>query len=224
MRDHLGREVLASDWRFARDVLFLDDCQGTFNWEVTSTGEPDIHEYNTVWPLSGVKGLMLQTRSVGQAPGDYVQVARHLSFPESEQLVVRCRLALGTPVRAEYGEVRAVVRNGGREYHGAFSCWPNVPAQRYLDAAGAWQPLPGMGFAIVDGGAYVCEFVLDARTMQYVAMQFGGVRTSLAGVALHDHAASADRGVSLVLRVVTAGAAVASLYAGSFYVGEIGEG
>jgi len=212
--------MVSSNLGFARGVLLLEDCEGTFTWVDSGTGGDDVHEFATAAAFMGLQGMRLKTRTTGAAANDYVMVSKPMGYPESGLCVARARIAV--PALAAVGgfTLAVVARNGTRRWQGELVVSPNAPTVEYLNAAGAWTAVAALAYAPVVFGFVTLEVALDLRSMEYVEGAWNGARADLAGVSMYDAAADTARGLTLAVSVRAAGAAAAELYADNLYVGE----
>lgn len=219
-RDHLGQFQMGSDLAFARGVLLLEDCEGTFNWIASGTGGDDVHAFATAAAFMGGHGMQLKTRTTGTSPNDILTASKNFSFPESGLLVARCRLAMVQQAAIKYVGFRVGFCAGAEVYQARLKHTPATPKVEYQEAGGADVPVAGMGFVTLDGAFCTLELVVDCLANKYVSLAWNGVRADLAGVALFDGGAASIRYAYVALDVVTVGAAPAEMYVDSVYVGE----
>ena len=220
MRDHLGNFVVSGDLGFARGVLLLEDCEGTFTWVVSGTGGDDVHGFATAAAFMGLNVMQLKTRKSGAAANDYLTVSKPMGFSESGLCVLRARVAV--PVLAVVGDLTVAVlaRNGTRRWQGELVVDPNTPKVEYINSGGTWTAVAALAQTPVVFGFVTIELALDLTAMQYLEGAWNGVRASLAGVSMYDVAADTSRGLTVAISVRAAGAAAAEIYVDSVYVGE----
>jgi len=220
MRDHLGQHLIGSDLGFARGVLLLDDCEGTFVWEFGGTGGDDVYDMHGDAAFRGSKGMRLITRATGPVVGDGISVRRSLSYPESGLMVWRLRLCM--PDVSQVGNVAFNVglANGVSRYGATFLWLVNVPLVMYFNDALGLSVLPGIGAGAADGAWWQVEMVLDLRAMCYVRAVMNGVAVDMAGLGFGLVAVDTDRFLEVKVSYVTAVAAAVKLYLDEIYVGE----
>lgn len=219
-RDHLGQFMVSSSLGFARGILLLDDCEGTFTWVPTGTGGDDVHEFATVAAFMGLKGMRLKTRTTGAAANDNLTASKMVSYPESGLLVVRGRFASPDVSLCLGVGLSCLDDDGVTQYIPELYWIPGSAEVGYVSAASAYVPIAALATVFLDGQWYTWELVYDCLTHRYVSATFNGTRVSLANIGARTPGASSGRGVQVRVFVSAAGAAAAELYADSIYAGE----
>jgi hypothetical protein len=219
-RDHFPNLPVGAGMGFSKDVLLLDDCEGTFNYIISGTGGDDVHAYATAAAFTGTYGMHLRTRTTAAAQFDIVTAQKLMSYPESGLLVGRWRVA--TPAVAPCGQItlELMIDNGAQIYYGAILLMPATGVVNYVNAAGAGVAIPAAAFTFVAGTYYLVELQINCRTRRYISALINGTRVNLSALDLYNPAASAGRGSMLLVQVVAAGAAPAAVYLDNLYVGE----
>jgi hypothetical protein len=219
-RDHLGQFTVGSNLGFARGVLLLEDCEGTFVWTATGTGGDDVHAWATAAAFMGINGLRLKTRTTGAAAADWLTAARTFGFPETGLLVARVRIAGVSMAAIDQMGITLVAANGTRLWQSALVVQPNVPSCSYLNAAGGLTAIPALAYRPGDLSYQTLELVIDLLANEYLEASWCGVRADLAGAGLSDSGADATRRAYLGASVVSLAAAPAEIYLDNLYVGE----
>jgi len=220
MRDFLPGFNVSSDMIFAKSVLLLDDCLGTFNWIATGTGGDDVHEYATGSAFMTAKGMHLKTRATGAAADDNLFVSRFMGWPASGLVVWRLRFALVDSTKVSAVQLNLFLRDGFQTFQAQVLYAPNTPQIYYLDDTGApvamgllpWNPLNSQWVGM--------ELVVDASAMQYLQVMANGIGQDLEGKALYNVGASAYRACDVQIGIVAIGASPAEVNFSEIYVGE----
>jgi hypothetical protein len=219
-RDFLPAFNVAANLGFAKGVLLLDDCEGTFTWTVGGTGGDDVHEYAAVAAFMGLNGMRLKTRTTGAAADDNVFVSKVFGFPESGLVVARMRWASPDPTKIKSVRLNLWVDNGVRDWQAGGRLLPNTPEFDYYTPAGAWQAVASMAFGVSALEFVTMELVVDCRAMGLLEVANNGVRTQLSGVGLYDNGAYTNRRCAVAIMVYAIGANPAEMYVDHVYVGE----
>jgi hypothetical protein len=220
-REFIGRRCLSERMGFGRGVLFLENCEGTCNWIATGTGGNDWHGFTTTAAFRGKYGVRLKTRTTAPEADDWVQMARTVSYPESGLLVLRLRWSVLAKNQAKWVVVGLVADDGNRRYEAFLRLSTSASVVHYGNAAGGFTQIGEMSQTFVSLAWYAVELVIDCRAHQWIEVIFGGVRKSLAGVALYDAGATAGRGTTCLVRVTTREAGPAEVVVDDVYVGEL---
>lgn len=220
MRDHLGNYQISSDLTFARGILLLDDCEGTFTWIVLGTGGDDVHAYATPAAFMGLNGLRMKTRVTAAAQNDYLDVHKFVGVPESGLLVYRTRLCFPNLTGQASVNMNVAFYNASREWRAMLSVVPATGAVSYYDSAGGMTAVAGLAGLLPAVGWATMELVLDLNTMEYVEAAWDGNRVSLAGIGMYDLGVSTDRAVYVGISIIASAAPPAEIYADNIYVGE----
>ena len=220
MRDHLGNPFFSGRPDFARGILLLDDCEGTFTYQVDATAGDYVAAYAVGAAWTGTKGLQLRTRTTGAAQFDYVTATKEFAPSASGLLVARLRVAMWTKARLLHFTVTLDYASGTRRYTARLRHEPNTPATTAPTTAGAHVTLAGGAVLIPDLAWVDVELVIDLRTQTYLSARFAGIDLPVAGLAMWDQAA--DTGWYCRVRVTTEaiGANCAEIIADNLYVGE----
>lgn len=219
-RDFLPAGVMASNLGFGRDVLLLDDFEGTFAWVVSGTGGDAWVGNNVQAAFEGVYGVMMRSRLTGPQAGDVVYISRKTGFSESGLIVFRAMLCLYDVSTSAVLQLSMDMDDGATLRQCALRLAPNTPSMSYRNSAGTYTAIAALAFPVRDGQWFVMELVVDARTGEYVLARFDGVEADLSGVAVYDAGASTGRGVTFWLQVSTAAAAATIAYVDNVYAGE----
>jgi hypothetical protein len=219
-RDHFPNIPVGAGMGFARGVLLLDDCEGTFTWNVTGTGGDDVHAFATAAAFQGTYGMRLKTRTTATAAADNLTVTKIMGYPESGLLVTRLRFASPDWTTHDTFGLLLNVYNGVHNFQAALMYTPATPEWGYTDSTGAYVVLATLTGTIPNLAWVQAEIVLDLRTMTWLQVAANGTRVDLAGVAMRDVGADVNRDIYLAVQLLTVGAAAAEIYADNIYVGE----
>jgi len=220
MRDHLGNFMVAGNLGFARGVLLLEDCEGTFTWVVSGTGGDDVHAFATVAAFMGTNGMRLKTRTTGATAADNLAVEKAMSYPESGLLVARLRVCPVAVAPFDYIQVLLDVSDGAAG-HGACLQLDVAAGKVYYQAAGGgFVEIVALAAPVYEGAFMTVELAVDLLTNQYLGCMVNGLRADLAGLAMVSAGAVAYRFARLGVTIATAGAAACEAYVDSVYVGE----
>jgi len=219
-RDYFGNLPVVAGMAFSRDILLLDDCEGTFTWQTAGTGGDDVHEYLAAAAYAGTAGLHLKTRTTDAAENDLLLAQKWFGYPETGLLVARAKIASPSWAAVKAINFIAVHGDGARNYNGQLKYTPATGVVAYANAAGVATAIAALAHLELEYQFTTWELVIDCRTHQYLSVAINGLRASLVGVALWDSAAATQRYAGLALSLTTSGAAPAELYASHIYAGE----
>ena len=218
-RDFFGPIPVVSGLQFARDVLLLDDCEGTCAWTKNAIDANATVTFETAAAFAGVAGLQLYSGNADPEMNDYVTATRSLSYPEVGLLVARCRLAI--PTLATLGSLDLILQawDGAHEYYGTLRLDPNTPKTSYGGADGNWHTLADLAYTPYAGAWLTLELAVDVAAKKYLHAIYGGTKVDLSTLALYDAGAQSERMSQVQLEATTAGAAATTVYADNIYVG-----
>jgi len=220
MRDHLGNFMMASDLQFARGVLLLDDCEGTCTWDATITDANATVTYETAAAFMGTKGLQLFSGDADPAEDDQVVGHKLFGLPESGLLVMRARIASPDISLWKAISVLLMHQDAAQTYYGEVRFTPADGKVYYSDVGGSMVEIAALLGVQIDGMFVTYELVVDCLAHTYVSVMVNGLRADLADVALYNPAVSTARYAGCSVAGLVAGAAAATLYVDSVYVGE----
>lgn len=212
MRDHLGNAQVGAKLGFARGVLLLDDCEGTFTWAKSGTGGDDVAERAAAAAFEGVYGIHIRTRTTGAAAGDGLDLSRIVGFGESGQLVYRMQLCLPDVSVVSVVRMEVYVYDGANMYLGTIRLTPNTPRFEYFSSVPAFTEIPSLALLVNDGQWFTIEMVLNVLSGEFITVTFNGVTADLAGVGMFDAGATTDRYLMVWFGLDTIGAAPAAMY------------
>ncbi len=218
-RSHTGIESVSGVLGFSREVLWADECKGTFKYAQTGTGGDDVFVYDTSGSILSTNGIHLVTRTTSAADGDTLRIARMLSFPVSGQLYTRLRMGVGDVSLLELIRVGINFKDGAKEYESGLTYKPNVPSLSYHNSAGGLTAIPTLAWQMGDWQNSILEFGLDVLAKEYLSALWLGTEADLADVAVQEVGVSTLRQLEFSIEIETAGAAAASLFADTVYVG-----
>lgn len=219
-RDHFPNIPIGAGMGFARGVMLLDDCEGTFTWTVVGTGGDDVHAFATAAAFQGTYGLQLKTRTTAAAEDDYVQITRSMSYPESGLLVFRLRLLSPDISLCKAITIQLGISDGVNNYLASIVLRPSTPAAGYGNVLNAFVAFATAVCPVMDAQWLTLELVFDTLAHNYIEAYVNGYREDLAGVPVYAAGADADRRSYAVVMVDAAGAAAAEIYVDNIYVGE----
>jgi len=222
-RDYFGNYPIVSGLGFSRDVLLLDDCEGTCAWTKNAIDANATVTFETAAAFTGTYGLQLYSGDATPELGDTVTATRSLSYPEVGLLVARCRLAIPTLATLAYLDLILQAWDGAHEYYGTLRLDPNTPETSYVGADGNWHALADLAYTPYAGAWMTLELALDVAAKRYLHAIYGGTKVDLSALDLYDAGAQSPRMSQVQLQVTTAGAAATTAYADNIYVGQIPE-
>lgn len=220
MRDHLGGFNVSGDLQFAKGISILDDCSGTCTWRVVGTGADPAGTYETAAAFVGLKGMQIKTRVTDPAANDLCTVSKVVALPDSGLLVFRAKFSLvakGVLSGLTFG---MDVENGSRRYQGAVAYYPNGPILGWDDSGGTGPEVAAGAFSMDADAWFGMEIVVDCNAYKYVSAQFAHVDLGIGGEGMYDGGATTVKQVEAYMRIGAVGAAAATVYADSIYLGE----
>ena len=219
-RDFVGRFNVSSDLSFARGVLLLEDCEGTFTWRTSGTGVGWASTFETAAAFFGTKGMQVLTRIGTPAEDDISVATRGLPAPVQEVMTLRWRMSAPDVSVVKRMLVEMVFRDGAKEWRGGIEYRPNEPVWNYRNSAGGVTAITGAVNSISDADWVQGEFTLDLKAHQYTEARLQGRIHPMVGVAMQEVGASTDRMAHVQVTVYAAGAVQAIAYFDNIYVGE----
>jgi len=220
VRDHFGNLPVLAGMAFSRDVLLLDDCEGTFTYIIVATGGDDTHEYLAAAAYAGTAGMHLKTRVTAAVENDYIQACKFLGYPESGLLVGRVKVAIPTLAAVKTIDFALSANAGANAYMGQLKWTIATGVVAYIDAAGAAQTVAALENIPYATAFCTLELALDLRTMTYLHARVNGLTADLSGIALYDGGAEAFRYTAWALKATASASPPAQIYAANIYAGQ----
>jgi len=213
MRDHLGNELLSKTQAFARGIYLLEDCEGTFHWDITATGLDYTCDFNSIAACFGTYGLRMITRTTTPTANDYVKVKRHFGIPPAGLLVVRTKVTSPDWAHVQDVILRLDDEDGATSQSGIFRFTPATPACTYFDDTGGYTTLPGMDLVFSNGTWLNFAMAIDCIEKEYIWCEIAGVHVDLPGIPLYLWGAATTSEIGFSLTVMSNGTDQATLYA-----------
>jgi len=211
-REHIPAASLTSHHGFARDVLLLDDCQGTFNWTAAGTGGDDVHAYAAAAAFTRLKGMHLATRTTAAADNDYLSATRRLGLPESEVLRLQCRLNIPLMAKVAEVDVQLSINDGINLCCFAIRLMCLSGLVQREDTDGNWVTIPGITVNWSDAASVLLALDVSVRSMNYLALSLNGLRAALPPEGGYLEASAAGRGITLRYGIWASAAPPATVY------------
>lgn len=205
--------------QFSREVLWLDDCKGSFKYVATGTGGDDVHTYDGTGSFFSTNGIHLVTRTTDTADGDNLKISRKLSYPVGCDLYTRLRIGVADVSLLELFEFGINLHTGSREFQAGLQYKPNVPSMSYHNGAGTKTALATLAHQMDDWQQSIIEFSICLTDTKYLSALFLGTEVDMSAMAFQDVGASALRMCEFWINIETAGAAAAAIFGDSVYVG-----
>jgi hypothetical protein len=220
-REYFGNLPIVAGMTFTRDVLYLDDCEGTCNWSKTATDANATITHETAAALMGTYGLQLYSGDADPAEDDVVSAVKVFGHSGSDLLI--CRLRVASPEVGLWKTIDLKLQCGdGTEYYLATLRWSIVDAKvYYLNSAGTYTAIAALAQTTQDNQWLTLELAIDLGDHQYLSITINGNTADLTGTALQHPGASSNRYTQLTLTGTVAGAAAATAYFDMIYLGEI---
>ena len=193
-RDYFGNYPIVAGLGFSRDVLLLDDCEGTMTWEVSGTGGDDVHEYLAAAAWQGTYGMHLKTRTTGTTVDDYVLAQKLFDWPSTNLLVARLRVTPVVVANTKGITITLAADDGSDGYTGAIKLAPDGSKVYYSNSAGSWVELTDLAMTYYALHWLTVELALDLKAHTYRHLRFNGWETDLSTLSLKAAGASASRG------------------------------
>lgn len=218
--EHVGNYPIVGDMKFARGMLLLDDCEGTYNWANTGTGGDFAGSFETTAGFFGTKGLKMLTKSTTPAENDYMQILRKVPLPEANLVV--WRMLIRVPDISDVTEFRTkLIFLRAADWWEAGLKWTiATPKLEHLTTNGAYIDIPGLAKTTTDGCWYVMELVVDLVQHEYVSALMFGRRVDLSGATMRDVGSTTFNRMEMTVRIQAAGANIAEANLDSMYCGE----
>jgi len=223
MRDFFGNIPIVAGMGFARGVMLLDDCEGTFTYIVSGTGGDDTHEYATAAAWQGAYGLHLKTRVTGSTNNDVVILQKLFDYPATGLLVARLRLAPMVVANCGALSLSLLIDDGAQQYNGTIALLVSTAAVKYLNSAGAYAAITALATTFTAAHWYTLELAINCKAAHYQHVRFNGLEADLSALALDNTAATAGRCAQLALTAQATAAGPAEMYADNILVTEFPE-
>ena len=199
--EHQRAHASGPNWFLDRDVLFVDDCSGTFNWEVGGTGGDDVHTYATAAAYAGTHGIHLKTRTTGAAATDDVDILHPIEYPRGGLIEVQCMISPKKSAGQEYLDLAINALNPDNAYVPAIRVnWATSKLQ-YVDSLGAFIDISG---ALASGGIsrwYRLGLIADVKQGKYIAAYYDGEQFDLSGIDAPDDGGDTRRDCDIQFRL-----------------------
>lgn len=212
-RDHFTADLLTDKSAFTRDVLLLDNCEGTCLWTGEGTGADFTADFLAAAARRGLKGLRIKTRVTTPAAGDAVGAYRYFSCPETGVLLLRSWIALPTPGDVAALDFVSAIGHGVTMAYGGIWCNVTAGTTHRIDDTGGYTACPTLDFTWRAGGWHCFEFAVDRRNHNYLFVGVDGARLDLTGIPYFTYAAPPTISSHMLFDVYTAADAPATLYA-----------
>lgn len=222
-RDYFGNLPLVAGMGFSRDILLLDDCEGTMTWSISGTGGDDVHEFAAAAAWQGAYGLRLKTRTTLAAQDDYVAAAKLYQYPASGLLVARLRVAPLTAAAIKRIGLLLLIDDGTIIHQASLNLMCSAGTTQHLNSAGTYTAIAAMAMTYLGTQWYTIELAIDCAAKTYLHARLNGIHVDLSAQALYTPGAAAARGAQTGLLVVAAAAAAAEIYADNIVTHEIPE-
>jgi len=222
-RDFFGNYPIVAGLGFSRDVLLLDDAEGTFTWVVGGTGGDDVHEYLAAAAWQGTYGMHLKTRTTSTTEDDYVIAQKLFDWPSTDLLVARLRVTPVVVANTKGITITLAADDGADGYTGAIQLAPDGSKVNYYNSGGSWVELTDLAMTYYALHWLTVELALDLKAHTYRHLRFNGWDTDLSTLSLKAAGASASRGAYLQLAAIASAAGPGELYADNIVVHQIAE-
>ena len=222
-RDFFGNYPIVAGLGFSRDVLLLDDCEGTMTWEVGGTGGDDVHEYLAAAAWQGTYGMHLKTRTTGTTVDDYVIAQKLFDWPATDLLVARLRVTPVVVANTKGITITLAADDGSDGYTGAIKLAPAGSKVYYYNSAGAYVELTDLAMTYYALHWLTAELAIDLKAHTYLHVRLNGQEVDLSTSSLQAAGASASRGAYLQLAAIASAAGPGELYADNIVVHQIPE-
>jgi len=220
MRDHLGVFNVSSDLKFAKGILLLDDCEGTFTWSFTGTDANAAASFAAAAAFMGTNGMLATTGDDSPAEDDTLQIVKYVEVPESGLVVFRVKFGLPDVSIVKGVNVLINIHRDSKVYAAGLLYLPDTPGGYYLGDDGGYHEVAAWANAVPDHAWQMAEIVVDINDLKYISGLLNGVPADLSAMAVYDGGVSAGRFMTIGLNVTAAGAAAAIVYFDNIYVGE----
>ena len=220
-KDYVRSKQIGAPPDYKREVLLMDDFDGSMNWSVSGTGAGYGAEHIEDAAYFGEKGLHLYTRPADCAVGDICTIEKYIDYPITDLLVFRARI--GIPVLDTVGTFLMVldIYDGTTRNQAVIRYEPFYRYMYYLDISGEFLKIDGYRQYLEDGFWTTFEYAIDCSTKEYIYVLFNGIKTDLTGIRFDVIGATTSKRAELWIRVTTRLEEQTSLYLDALYAGEL---
>jgi len=222
-RDYFGNYPIVAGLGFSRDVLLLDDCEGTMTWIIGGDGGDDLHEFAAAAAWQGTYGMHLKTRTTGTTEDDETLAEKLFDYPATNLLVARLRVTPVVVANTKSAGLYLRAGDGAEQYQGAILLNIAAGTVTYIDSAGAAVEIPALATTFIGENWYTLELAIDLQAHTYLHVRFNGLEADLSTVALRDLGASGARDGYLLLAATASAAGPGEIYADNIVVHQIPE-
>lgn len=221
MRDHLNPLVIQDTMQFSPSILLLDDCSGTFNYDVTSTPAGGSAAYDTSAACFGTNGILMQTDAGTPAEDDLIQIERNLPFPRTRFNTFFGRIAFEDASDVKDVVISLTHYDGTYKSQVSIKLDPQNGTVWYYDEDAAYQELTDLAFVYRDDSWFDVQYSFDNVAQQWISVFFNGFSADLEGIPAKVTLDTARRKTHLQIAASCNGAAQSTVYWDTLYVGDL---
>jgi len=197
-------------------TIFYDDCNGTWNWTITSFGASHTAEYDPSAALVGLNGILLQTDGTAPQINDFVGITRTLWLPPNEQL----RLQLGFNTLADSPDAYLAMLihwfTGVTHYLGGIQVRTGNSGVYYASAIVAgtitWTLLTDIDYETLENAWNRLDFSLDLRARIYHRININEQIVPVTELDFPQEADAAGKALQILILLQTLDEAQATAY------------
>jgi len=219
-RDHVAPFPLASNMRFAKGVLLLEDFSGANRWEtISGVGDLAVERINTDYDTP-THCLSIKSRTTAAANLDLVTVGLPCTYPESDIITVRGKWKTAAPATASLITIDIRAYNGSTLVNPRL-LWDLTNTRiQYYNAALSHTPIPEMDPGPALGVWDTWEITFNLKAAQYISALASGIRKDLSGIPIATSGVESDRKVLIYLTTLANASAPSTVLFDSIYAGE----
>lgn len=124
------------------DIIFFDDCEGTFRWKDTGTGT-FLVDFQVLQSYTGTNGLRIQTDETELA-GAYAQAQRGIPTLPIPKIEFSAHFSHLNAIPDAYFDFIIEYGDGTNYHRAGIRHIANTGQVQYMDSVGVFQDIPGM--------------------------------------------------------------------------------
>lgn len=212
MRDHFDNQLTKTLMRYGKNILHVDDYEGTVNYTKTTTNCTGLVEKSTSYSYNGNSSLHINTFDATPAANDAVYANRLNGFPMTERIKLNTKLLSPAWNKILDFKIYLDVYDGSQRNNYAmfFTISENRP--KNVISPGITSPVYGSDIILEDDIWYDFEIIINVIKKTYDSLKFGSNVYTFAANYPHYIGAATNKRIDLRYFVRNVGNNISDMY------------
>lgn len=210
--------AIKKDQRYDKNIMLVDDCEGSCNWTKIVSGCTGSVIYDTSAAKYGTKGLLISTQDAAPQIGDYAAATRNIENPQNKNIELSLNIKFSDITKIDRVIIYLYAANGTRLYRARIIIYPNEGIVKYTNSGNTETEITDLARTFINNMWYKIVLAIDTVNMLYKNIKFGSDNYEFNNISMHNNSADSSVYMTNGYLILNKEAAISTIFLDSIII------